>query len=90
MNELANATANVNSDAALERAKADYTTVGDLIKEAEASIKNDEEAIAEAQEAIRAHRDHIRSNKEYIRLQKARRRVFANARNRLQMIDEGL
>lgn len=90
MNELSSATKNINSNAALERASADYSTVGDLIREAEASIRNDQEAIAEAQEAIRAHRDHIRSNKDYIRLQKARRRVFANARNRLQMIDEGL
>lgn len=90
MNELANATANVNSNAALERAKADYATVGDLIKEAEASIKNDEMAISEAQEAIRAHREHIRMNKDYIRLQRARRRVFSNAKHRLEQIDQGL
>jgi hypothetical protein len=90
MNDLSNATKNINSDAALERATADYATVGDLIKEAEASIRNDDKIIEEARETIKAAQDHKRMSRDYIRLQTARRRVFANAKHRLQMIDEGL
>ena len=81
MSELTNAIDALQADKQLAHEEASYVSVQEQIKSAEESVRD-------SQEAVRQHKEHISTTKAEIRRLKARKRVFAHAKFKLEQINE--
>lgn len=90
MSETDRAVDAVNEGRALEETTAHYATAQQQIQELDVADQKSRARIAAAQESIRSERASIQTRAEDRRRIARKRRVFANAKHQLQMIDEGL
>lgn len=77
-----------NADAELTRENDAYATVQQQIKEEELGITEAEAQVERMQDAIRQARKTIRQRKDNLRKLRSRRRIFDDARHRLQRLAE--
>lgn len=91
MNELEAALAakRNKSGELVNRAEADYASMGEQISEAEANIAQNNNIIEQCKKAIEVARENNRQQRDFIALTKRKRKVVARARFDLQQIDEG-
>lgn len=81
MTDLTNAIDALQADKQLAHEEASYASVQEQIKTAEESLRA-------SAEAVRQYREHISTTKAEIRRLKARKRVFAHAKFKLEQINE--